>query len=125
MPTASIEKDQRLWVSVDWDKAPKGMAHGTIKISGAGGEVTVNVNAFDPAELTRDSLQGFVEGDGYVSIEPEHYSKKTDAGDNRWIKIEDYGRTLSGMRATGPANAPAAVPEKDSPCWNIKCICST
>ena len=78
--------------------------------------MTVNVTAFNPSEPTRDSLQGFVEGDGYVSIEPEHYTKKTDAGDYRWINIQDYGHTLSGMRATAPANAPAAEPGKDSPC---------
>ena len=39
-----------------------------------------------------------------------------DAGDNRLIKIEDYGRTLSGMRATQPVDAPSATPGKDSPC---------
>jgi hypothetical protein len=60
-------------------------------------------------------VRGFVEGGGCVSIEPEHYTRKTDAGENRWIKIADYGRTLSGMRATGPANAPAATPGKDAP----------
>jgi hypothetical protein len=111
-----IEKDQRLWVSVDWDKAPKGSAHGTIKISGAGGEVSVSVVAFNSAEPARDSLQGFVEGEGFVSIEPEHFTKKIDAGENRWIKIPDYGRTLSGMRATQPVDAPSATPGKDSPC---------
>ncbi|HEY1661792.1 MAG TPA: glycosyl hydrolase 115 family protein [Verrucomicrobiae bacterium] len=117
---AKIGKDQRLWISVDWDKAPKNSATGTIKLSGAGGQVTVNVSAFNPVEVTRHSLQGFVEGDGYVSIEPEHYSKETDAGENRWIRIEDYGRTLSGMRTTGPANVPAAVPGKDSPSLEYK-----
>jgi hypothetical protein len=37
-------------------------------------------------------------------------------GQNRWIKIQDYGRTLSGMRATQPVDAPGATPGKDSPC---------
>ena len=110
------EKDLRLWFSIDWDKVPKGLANGTMKISGAGGEVTVNVNAFIPTEVTRGSLQGFVEGEGFVSIEPEHFSKNTDSGENRWIKIPGYGRTLSGMRATQPVDAPSASPGKDSPC---------
>jgi hypothetical protein len=116
----SIEKDKRLWVHVNWNNAPKNLANGTIKLSGADGEVTVIVHAFNPTEVTRDSLQGFIEGDGYVSIEPEHYTKETDAGKNRWIKIQDYGRTLSGMRATGQPNAPAAVPGKDSPSLEYK-----
>ena len=85
-------------------------------LAGAGTNVTVKVNAFNPTEVTRDSLHGFVEGDGFVSIEAEHYTRKTDAGANRWIKIDDYGRTLSGMRAEAPVDAPSAMPGKDSPC---------
>ncbi len=111
----TIEKDKRLWVSIDWDKAPKNAASGTVNISGAGGEVAVKVNAFNPTEITRNTLNGFVEGEGVVAIEPEHYTRRTEAGKNRWIKIEDYGRTLSGMRATGPVDAPGAIPQKDSP----------
>jgi hypothetical protein len=112
----TTEKDQRLWVSVDWSKAPAGAAGGTVKLTGGTNEVVVKVNVFHPAEPARGSLQGFVEGEGFVSIEPEHFTKNSDAGDSRWIKIPDYGRTLSGMRATQPVDAPSAMPGKDSPC---------
>jgi hypothetical protein len=111
----ALEKDKRLWVSVDWSKAPQGAASGTVTLAGTGTNVTVKVNAFNPTEVTRDSLQGFVEGEGFVSIEAEHYTKKTDNGANRWIKIDDYGRTLSGMRAEAPVDAPSVKPGKDSP----------
>jgi hypothetical protein len=111
-----IQKYKRLWVNISWDKVPKGASTGTVKLSGANGEVVVKVNAFNPMEVTRDSLHGFVEGEGFVSIEPEHFTQKTDAGENRWIKIQDYGRTLSGMRATQPVDATSATPGKDSPC---------
>jgi hypothetical protein len=70
--------------------------------------------------LTRDSLKGFMESDGVVSIEPEHFTKKTDAGDRRWITVEDYGNTLSGMRATAPVDAPGATPGTDSPSLEYK-----
>jgi hypothetical protein len=112
----TVEKDKRFWISVDWSKAPTGAASGTVKITGTTNEVVVKVKAFNPTEPSRDSLQGFVESEGCVSIEPEHFTKKTDAGENRWIKIQDYGRTLSGMRTTQPADAPSATPGKDSPC---------
>ena len=112
----TVEKDKRLWAGVDWSKAPKGTASGTIILAGTSNNVTVKVDAFNPPVVTRDSLQGFVEGEGFVSIEAEHYTKKTDAGANRWIKIDNYGRTLSGMRAEAPADAPGATPGKDSPC---------
>jgi hypothetical protein len=112
----TVEKDKRLWVSVDWSKVPLRTAEGAVQIAGANTNFTVKVDAFNPTEVTRDSLHGFVEGEGVVSIEPEHFTKRTDAGPNRWIKIEDYGRTLSGMRATGLVDAPELTPGKDSPC---------
>ncbi len=112
----ALEKDKRLWVTVNWSKAPHGLASGTVTLAGTGTNVTVIVNAFNPAKVTRDSLQGFVEGEGFVSIEAEHYTKKADTGNNRWIKIDDYGRTLSGMRAEASVDAPSATPGKDSPC---------
>jgi hypothetical protein len=119
-PGGTVGKDRRLWVSVNWGNAPKGESSGTIKITGTTNEVVVKVNLFNPTEVTRDSLQGFVEGGGFVSIEPAHFTKKTDAGDNHWIKIPDYGRTLSGMRAAQPVDALGATPGKDSPCLEYR-----
>ncbi len=117
--SGKIEKDKRLWVSVDWNKVPNGTSAGEIKITGAGGTVSVKIEAFNPSEPTRDSLQGFAEGDGCVSIEAEHFTKNQDAGSNRWIRIPDYGHTLSAMRADGPADF-LATPGKDSPCLEYK-----
>jgi hypothetical protein len=116
----TIEKEKRISVDVDWGKIPPGATNGTIKISGAGGEVAVTVNSFNPIEPTRESVNGFVEGEGFVSIEPEHFSANKAAGGNRWVKVPDYGRNLSGMRATMPVDAPAATPGKDSPCLEYK-----
>ena len=116
----SVEKDKRIWISIDWEKAPKEKNIGTVKIEGTNKSVTVKVESFNPTEVTRKSLDGFVESEGYVSIEAQHYTKNTDSGSRHWIKIEDYGRTLSGMRANAPVDAPPAVPGKDSPCLEYK-----
>ncbi len=115
-----VEKDNRIWVSVDWENLPSGKNSGTIIINGANENVTLKVNAFNPAEPTRESLQGFVEGDGFVSIEAEHFTNKSDCDSSRWIKIHDYGHTLSAMRTTAPANSLAAIPGKNSPCLEYK-----
>jgi hypothetical protein len=114
-----VEREQRIEASIDWRKAPSGKSTGKIEFRGAGKNFTVNVSAFNPPTPTRESLQGFVEADGYVSIEAEHYTKKTDAGANHWIKIPNYGHTLSGMRAEAPAEA-LATPGKDSPCLEYR-----
>ena len=117
--TGTIEKETRLWASVDWSKAPTGAGTGGIKLSGTGSAVMVKINAFNPSVPTRDSLRGFVEGNGCVSIEAEHFTRKTRAGANRWINIPDYGHTLSAMRAEAPADA-QATPGKDSSCLEYK-----
>lgn len=110
MNSGTILKDTRLWVSIDWNTVPKGDSNGTVVISGPDGEkVKVNVTALNPAEPTPESLHGFVEGDGYVSIEAAHYTSKTDTPNARWEEIPDLGRTLSGM-SVFPVTAPSVLP---------------
>ena len=69
--------------------------------------------------MTRDTLDGFVEGQGYVSIEAEHFTKNVPAGEVRWEKIEDYGRTLSGLSIM-PVTAKSVTPPQNSPCLEYK-----
>ncbi|MEO6002946.1 MAG: glycosyl hydrolase 115 family protein [Opitutus sp.] len=107
--------DHRIWVSVDWKKAPVGESSGEVIIAGAGREVRVSVAAVQPRDVTRESLIGFAELAGHVAIEPEHTTSKRDVGPNRWLKVDDYGRTLSGMRATAPVDAPSVTPGKNAP----------
>lgn len=109
-------RDDRLWISIDWPRVPKSKNDGTVKISGTAKTISVSVIAFNPEEVTPLSLRGFVEGEGFVSIEAEHFTKKTDKGEIKWIRIEDYGHTLSAMRTSAPVDAPKTVPGKNSPC---------
>jgi hypothetical protein len=109
-------------VTIDWDKAPMGSSTGYVSIartntgSGAGTEaVRIKVEAFNPAEPTRASLKGFVEADGYVSIEAEHYTRRTSTDSARWEKIDDYGRTLSGVTVF-PVTGPSVLPPAPAPC---------
>ena len=115
-----VDKQTRLWISLNWKKVPQGLDSGKVNIVGAGSVVPVKVIALNPNEPRRNRLKGFVEGDSYVSVEAEHYSKKIDHGTNQWINIEGYGNTLSGMRSTSAVDAPAAVPGKDYPCLEYK-----
>jgi len=111
----SVAKEERLWVTIDWSKAPQGAAFGSVKIAQGDTAVNVKVDAISAADVTRDTLTGFVEDDGVVSIEPEHYSSKTDVGDLKWIRVEDYGRTLSAMRGQGPVDFGPLAPPQGSP----------
>jgi Glycosyl hydrolase family 115/Gylcosyl hydrolase family 115 C-terminal domain len=115
-----IDKEQRVWVGVDWSKAPAGAASGEVKIAAAGmPEVVVKLKTEYPAEPKRESLDGFVEADGYVSMEAAHYTKKVDGASAQWEKIDDLGRTLSAMTVM-PVTAESVVPPKGSACLEYK-----
>ena len=110
----TVSSDQRLWVSVDWRKAPKGSGSGTVTVSGAGtGSVAVTVRIFNPEQPARTAFHNFVDADGYVSIEAAHYMRKIDTASAHWEEIADYGRTLSSMTIfpmTAPSVTPAVAP---------------
>jgi hypothetical protein len=105
----TVEKEQRLWVSVDWSKAPSRATRAAVTIAGGGAQVYVQLQTAQTAVPVKSALKGFVQTDGYVSIEAEHYSKKVDAAPLRWEKIDDYGRTVSAMTVF-PVTAASATP---------------
>jgi len=113
-----VAKEERFSVGIDWTKAPAGTARGkvTIKREGldaGGAAVVVNVETFNPTEVTPDTLRGYVEAEGVVAMAPEKFSRKVDIGIGRealkWDKIQDYGRYTSGMTIF-PMTAPSVVP---------------
>jgi len=109
--------DKRIWTTLTEEKMPEGKSIGTITVTGAGKTVSVLVNAFKPSISERIKIKGSVESNGVVSIEPEHFAKNIPQNDRQWLRVEDYGLTLSGMRATATKPNPApAVPGKDAPC---------
>src|SRR5580658_8902732 len=108
-----VEQEERICVSVDWKRVPPGSANGNVKITGSSGqEVSVRVDALRPAAPSPKNLTGFVEGNGYVSMEAVHYTDKTDGPAARWEKIDDLGRTLSSM-SIFPVTAESSLPSKD------------
>ena len=115
----SVQTERRIHIAIDWDKAPTGAAKSSIRIAGAGGDVVVNVNAFKPADPSREALDGFVETGGCVSIEAEHFTKKIDAPSARWDKLDDFGRTLSAMTIF-PMTVESVSPPTDSPCLEYR-----
>ncbi|HYA44183.1 MAG TPA: glycosyl hydrolase 115 family protein, partial [Acidimicrobiales bacterium] len=112
--------DRRHLARIDWAAAPAGDSRGSILIAGARESVEVGIEILKPPDLSRETLRGFVENQGAVSIEPEHFSARADQPHSRWIRIADYGRTLSGMRADGPADEPPAEPGVNAACLEYR-----
>jgi hypothetical protein len=98
-----FEKEQRIWITVDWTKAPKGVKQeARVIIKGTGKTINVKVLAFNPAVPTPDEVKGFVESHGYVSIEAEHYSRKVDKGGAEWDIVAGLGRTGNSITVLPP-----------------------
>ncbi|AWW31376.1 glycosyl hydrolase [Echinicola strongylocentroti] len=89
----SVQYDQRIDVSIDWDKAPKENSIGEIEISGAGHNYLIEV----PIRNISPKVAGFIENNGVVSIEAANYTKKQDAKDAHWEVIPNLGRTHSSI----------------------------
>ncbi len=118
--SGKLEKETRIWVSLDWERVPAGESTGEIWISGAAPEpVKIYVNAFNPAYPRPENLNAFVEADGYVSIEAAHFTRKVDTQSARWEEIPNFGRTLSGM-SIFPVTAPSVSPPRNSPCLEYR-----
>lgn len=111
----TVDKEQRLWVSVDWQQAPAGHQRAPITITGPdGSRVVVQAALFNPASPKRDAVQGFVEADGYVSMEAEHHTRAVNRDPITWQRIPGLGRTLSAMTPF-PVTAESQTPAADSP----------
>jgi len=110
--SGSLREDARLLVSIDWARAPKGEAvSGSIKITGAGATRVVQVSVFNPQTPRPESLAGFVESGGVVSIEAEHFTGRVDRGVAGWRVIPGLGRTNDSV-SVFPMSAPSIAPER-------------
>jgi len=116
----TVSKEERLNVSIDWAAVPAGTNAGAVTIAQKNGTaVHVRVQSFNPAAPQKESLQGFVETNHYVSMEAEHFTGQTAAGSVRWDKIHGFGETLSGMTIF-PVTASSAEPPQAAPVLEYK-----
>jgi hypothetical protein len=108
-----IDKQKRLWVSVDWRRAPPGTTRVPVTISGPGARTfVIQAVVKNPSSPRPEDVAGFVEGNGYVSMEAEHYARAIAPAPIQWLRIPDLGRTLSGMTAQ-PVTAASQSPSGD------------
>jgi hypothetical protein len=128
-----VYDEQRIWVHMDYDKAPKGkkvdgslkiywasslrdewsdwdllsveereaFRSGITKASGDDHAFELSYSLFNPENPGPGEIKGFIESNGYVAMEAEHYSRKTDT-DAGWEIIEGLGRTGNSITVLPP-----------------------
>jgi hypothetical protein len=113
--SGTLSGDVRLAVHVDWTRAPLGRTRVAITITGSDGRrFTVQAPVHNPASPRPDSVRGFVQGNGYVSMEAEHFTRAVATRPFGWLRIPGLGKTLSGMTPT-PVTARSVTPGGDTP----------
>ena len=120
-----IREDQRVEVAIDWTKAPKGdRIQGEMIVKTGNQSFRILVSLFNPAYPDRETVKGFVEANGYIAMEAEHFSTNKPANGVLWQRIAGYGRTLSSMMPL-PVTTPSFTDLKNAPTLEYNCYLFT
>jgi hypothetical protein len=112
--SGSVARERRILVSARWADVPVGAAPATVTIAGPGGvKVAVTVPVLNPPAPRPEDLDGFIEANGYVSMEAEHYTRAMAPAGREWKVIPNHGRTLSGV-AAWPVTTGASIDSADT-----------
>lgn len=117
--------DARVNISVDWSSAPKGLSWVSLDVSQAQSNKTVNVLLPVNRTSLPDNFKGFVESNGVVSIEAEHFDSSTSSSSAKWMVIPAYGRTLSGITLAPNTCPPQSLSSGPSATYNFHTFTSS
>ncbi len=93
-----VEDEQRIQVSIDWTAAPTNLSNATVTVTGAGSSKLINLNVSNPQSPTHDELDGYVEANGYVAMEAEHFHQNTSRGGAEWRVLTGLGRSGDSVK---------------------------
>ncbi|KAG2421945.1 hypothetical protein HFD88_005921 [Aspergillus terreus] len=93
--------DVRTNITVDWHNAPPGLTYAALSVKCVDKEVQT-LEVLLPVNHTAvpSGFKGFVESNGAVSIEAEHFTSATQSSSASYEVLPGYGRTLSGVTLT-------------------------
>jgi hypothetical protein len=95
------KKEMRIWVSIDWTKAPKQTkVDGTISFRSNEKIIAVSVVANNLKEDKLNNFKGFVEENGYISIHASNFVKRTNIRGNEWKVVDGLGHTGKSIEAS-------------------------
>ena len=107
--------DRRVWVGVDWSKAPVGQTQGAVTINGGTNSVTVNLTANKATAEQAHDAQGCFGGlVGPISFLACDATANIAGGGVRWEKLPDYGRVSTAMEVF-PVTANTIQPPNPAP----------
>lgn len=113
-PKGEIEIEQRIYLSVDWLKAPAGKTESLITISGSeGSKITVPIT-LDNRRFKDKNITAFVPQSGVISMEASSYTKAVGSRPISWKTVAGYGKTNAGVLAV-PVTSPVQKLDVNTP----------
>ena len=107
--------NRRIWVSIDWQKAPIGSSQSVVTVRGTNGAMRVKVMALKATPQqereARDCFGGLV---GPIAFAAESATNNVAVNGVRWERIPDYGRGASGVEVF-PVTAETIQPPEPAP----------
>ncbi|KAH8587447.1 hypothetical protein B0O99DRAFT_526729 [Bisporella sp. PMI_857] len=97
--------DVRANISVNWALAPAGLTYARISVSGTGINGTTLTLPVNKTSVP-STFKGFVESNGVIAFEAEHYQSVTPGLSASYMMIPGYGRTVSGVTLS-PVTCPS------------------
>ncbi|MBO8131320.1 MAG: glycosyl hydrolase 115 family protein [Candidatus Marinimicrobia bacterium] len=120
-PTGEITTEKRVYLSINWNNVPAGKNTYKIKIRGNDKSFTINVPVFNYSGILPENFVGYVESNGYISIEAPHYTSKVEKDTIRWVVIPNLGRTNFSITPM-PVTVFNLNPEENSPRLEFNCF---
>lgn len=109
--TGKASLEERISVSIDWNKVPAGSHSAHISVKSQGKEVKISLQA---TQMDGSKIKGFVEANGYISMEAENFSRKTESAPYQWTVVPNLGKTLSGIMVS-PVNTGTIPSDQPTP----------
>ncbi|WP_231425536.1 glycosyl hydrolase 115 family protein [Pedobacter sp. Leaf250] len=113
-PKGEVNNAKKVWLSVDWAKAPKGKSNSSIIVSVSDGtklEVPIHI---DNSKFDTPTLNAFLPQNGYISMEAPNYSRAINSRPIFWKTLPNYGKTLGGVIPV-PVTSPVQKPDATTP----------
>jgi hypothetical protein len=96
--SGTIVDETRVQVSIDWARVPSGASSATLTIAAGASSKSVALQVSKPTYPSKSELEGYVEANGYVAIEAEHFTGKTERGGSEWRVLSDLGRSGDSVK---------------------------
>ena len=94
------KNQERLYVSVDWSKAPASKTfNGQIQFTDGKKQLTVTITA---THLSTNNFAGFIENNDYVSMYAVHYTRLKNNSYGNWKPLQGLGYTGSVLQLQTP-----------------------